>query len=823
MNCLVNSPQSPGIGVIDAGRRLGRLALLSMVMLFTRLGEEPLMASPPPADVERSFCVPILSVTSGNQGDCSRPRLVFSRKAGDAAPLSMAVVEDTPGGAGESVRASLWMAAIVAALDRMDPLAGTKISLELSGTVDGPSAGAGICLAILSALDGREFPQDCAVTGAIMPDGTIGGVGGLVPKLRAAARFGIRRVMIPTYVRFELQPGETEEVDLKRLAAELKLELIAIENVTQAYSALHGLAGTPRGLAERTAPALPDATEEALKQSYRLHQRAGVELWNAVSQTDRDGLNGEPTFKALFVDQQADAEKAYRSGWLGLAASSARNWHVALAARKAYVEYAAAVPKDELIPRDALDAAAKTKRRFAELAKGFLNPETLVSSRPALSEAGAQLWGDYYVQAGITAYNDVIQAVIEDRLQAASQPGLKAAELESIRDDVFARGQIQLILAHMAVESARSWAKEQELLAATLPARSIGSDSEEVERLFYNSHLAVRNTFRHDVVAAHADDLHVSHPQVLAALRTMDARFVLHEPAVSAAEVVHARAIASQEVALRRFALAVSTHLQAEALATQSALIVRWSQLDAEADEQLTLSYGRTDLLNYLITTARENALRALGDCGAKDLVPIVPLMRFETAEMSRDDVQTDKVEVLNAYWSATLHAKALLMLCGTIENKIVEVPKVSAPSPAVGRFQSPATMPDGTAPLATAESTSRALQSPTRRLDVSSPVGTRAFRPGSSPRVPNVSPDGRSQTTSSSGKEREPWTKIVPIIGALMFLNWLQQLWRDRALPAAAPPQMTLSKPTPTTFNLLPRFAYSCGAAVRRVFKLFS
>ncbi|MBL9091643.1 MAG: hypothetical protein JNL96_10490, partial [Planctomycetaceae bacterium] len=164
---------------------------------------------------ERRFELPILTVTTDHQGVCGRLRFACVRKP-DHTPLSLAVAEDTPGGAGESLRASSWLAAMVAALDRRDSLAGTTLSIELSGAIDGPSAGAGICLAILSALDGRDFPRDCAVTGAIMPDGTIGGVGGLAPKLRAAARAGIRRVIIPTYLRFEKPADGGEDIDLKR-------------------------------------------------------------------------------------------------------------------------------------------------------------------------------------------------------------------------------------------------------------------------------------------------------------------------------------------------------------------------------------------------------------------------------------------------------------------------------------------------------------------------------------------------------------------------------------------------------------------------------
>jgi len=62
---------------------------------------------------------------------------------------------------------------------------------------DGPSAGAAMTTAIISALTGIEVRRDVAMTGEINLRGYVTEIGGLKEKLMAAHRGGIRKVLIP--------------------------------------------------------------------------------------------------------------------------------------------------------------------------------------------------------------------------------------------------------------------------------------------------------------------------------------------------------------------------------------------------------------------------------------------------------------------------------------------------------------------------------------------------------------------------------------------------------------------------------------------------
>ncbi|MEM4555070.1 MAG: S16 family serine protease [Candidatus Anstonellaceae archaeon] len=70
-------------------------------------------------------------------------------------------------------------------------------------TVDGPSAGAAMALAVKAALLNKTIRQDVAITGTIHPSGKIGEVGGVIEKAIAAAESNLRYFVVPKLKFYE--------------------------------------------------------------------------------------------------------------------------------------------------------------------------------------------------------------------------------------------------------------------------------------------------------------------------------------------------------------------------------------------------------------------------------------------------------------------------------------------------------------------------------------------------------------------------------------------------------------------------------------------
>jgi len=80
---------------------------------------------------------------------------------------------------------------------------------------DGPSAGVGMCTALVSSLTGNPVKADVAMTGEITLRGEVLPIGGLKEKLLAAHRGGIKTVVIP----------KDNERDLKEIPDNVKADL----------------------------------------------------------------------------------------------------------------------------------------------------------------------------------------------------------------------------------------------------------------------------------------------------------------------------------------------------------------------------------------------------------------------------------------------------------------------------------------------------------------------------------------------------------------------------------------------------------------------
>jgi len=105
-----------------------------------------------------------------------------------------------------------------------------------STIVGGPSAGAAMTVAIVSALLNKPINESVVETGMIMPDGTIGPVGGIPEKLDAAAEVGAKVMLIPAGQQVAYSLSKHAYVDVVKLGKEKGVKVVEVSTI---YDALH--------------------------------------------------------------------------------------------------------------------------------------------------------------------------------------------------------------------------------------------------------------------------------------------------------------------------------------------------------------------------------------------------------------------------------------------------------------------------------------------------------------------------------------------------------------------------------------------------------
>jgi ATP-dependent Lon protease len=122
---------------------------------------------------------------------------------------------------------------------------------------DGPSAGAAMTTAFVSALTGIPVKADVAMTGEITLRGEVTGIGGLKEKLLAAHRGGVRTVLIP----------EENVKDLQDIPANAKdnLEIVPVRWIDQVLEV--ALERKPQPLPDEEVKAVPKPAEGAASKA----------------------------------------------------------------------------------------------------------------------------------------------------------------------------------------------------------------------------------------------------------------------------------------------------------------------------------------------------------------------------------------------------------------------------------------------------------------------------------------------------------------------------------------------------------------------------
>jgi hypothetical protein len=213
-----------------------------------------------PATAQAAHEVRVDALWFAMQGDAVKggtSPVIVSVEPNPRRSMRVGFYEDVAGGSGTTWRASGWMAAVLAYLTLGVDLSEHRISFDVAGRVDGPSAGGLMTTALLAALLGDTVRPDATMTGIINPDGTIGPVGGIPHKIDGAAAQGKKLVLVPYGQRFDMDLKLKQPVDLVERGRAQGVEVREVRHLGEAYATLTGRA---LPLAKPAGDAQPEAS-----------------------------------------------------------------------------------------------------------------------------------------------------------------------------------------------------------------------------------------------------------------------------------------------------------------------------------------------------------------------------------------------------------------------------------------------------------------------------------------------------------------------------------------------------------------------------------
>ncbi len=215
-------------------------------------------------------------------------------------------------GVGSQWRAAGWMAALVAALESSRPLAQWRVSYDVPGLIDGPSAGMLMTVGTLAAMLGQPLLPGVSMTGTINPDGSVGPVSGIYHKLAGAQEKGLRKILIPAGQRREEQKDGTVK-DLVARGNELGIEVREIADLEEAYRELTGQA-LHQAPDDGRVFQVPPKAQQALEQSYARWEGKLSDALNRMRQTaSQVPPQFHPALDAAWKNAQAVRAKAMRA------------------------------------------------------------------------------------------------------------------------------------------------------------------------------------------------------------------------------------------------------------------------------------------------------------------------------------------------------------------------------------------------------------------------------------------------------------------------------------------------------------------------------
>ncbi|MCJ7439008.1 MAG: hypothetical protein MUP97_14760 [Acidimicrobiia bacterium] len=593
-------------------------------------------------DGSGSVALDPLCVQGGADGEvgCTNPVTIHLSEGGSGFRVSFS--EDEVGGTGDQWRAAGWNATTTATLLTGEALTGRKVEFEVTGEIDGGSAGALMTVGIMALLRGDKIRKNVTMTGAINPDGTVGPVAGIPLKVDGAVEAKKTVMLIPEGQRNSEDPNTGELVDVVDLGTDKGVEVKEVADVYEAYSELTG----------KQLPRLEGSDTDLSSDAYNKLESLTA-AWGAEYNAS-DGEFGalDPTIQGLvapIATQAVDAgERADQLGGAGVQAGAYTKAVEAAAFANAAVKTGQAYQIFLTQGADAFISQIQASASIEQKASAFF--EGLKNVKPkTLSEAAGL----------IAAYGNAIDALA---LSSQGDALFEAAAEAATPDEAVASlvlGALYEEVAGTVIDSA----KELQDFSSDLPGPPVkaASDVKVIADFFRKAAQANLDAFDSIVVTPLATENGVSDDVARSALAQQDFDYGL---ALNGSQTIGA---AIDQFVKDKTSAAYADLGGATLLYARSAmLLAKYYSLQAKTDENGDIVAVRHEqALTNALEIGQDQAAGAISMLRSKKTDPALPASQFEVAGVEREGDLNQKFEALSDLYGAFVGARLLAYLGG--------------------------------------------------------------------------------------------------------------------------------------------------------------
>lgn len=332
--------------------------------------------------------------TAGNVQGGVTPVTIMAGLDDPATPLSIDLASLTEAGAGPMWTAATATAGTQAVLATgVDPRRG-QINYALTEAIDGPSAGALLTVGSLAAIRSATLSPTTTMTGTVLADGSVGPVGGVPEKIRAAVAAGFTRVLVPYLQREAADPASGAMVDVVELGSSLGIEVVPVRTVAEAYDLM---TGTPAaGDALGRPPLDPDIDALLARRARTLNASTSSRLTTLylryIAGTQGPDADAE-SLRITGLMRASDAALAQDDSVLAFTAAAEAAQEVSLWGASARLQdVAASASLPQLVASVRADAQQLHDSLMRDIPALAETPVDKVEQVPALADAVS--WGD---------------------------------------------------------------------------------------------------------------------------------------------------------------------------------------------------------------------------------------------------------------------------------------------------------------------------------------------------------------------------------------------------------------------------------------------